>query len=331
MRAVFLDRGTLGPPGDLDLSPLTRSLPDLVCHDATPPGLVGERVAGAEVVLVNKVRLDADTLARSGAALQLICLAATGTDNVDLEAARRRGIGVCNIRDYCTPSVAQHVFGLLLALTTRVADYQRRVREGAWSRGPHFCLLDFPVRELCGLTLGIIGLGTLGTAVARLGLAFGMRVVAARRPYDLDAPLRGAERTPVPGISRDDFGTVLAAADVVSLHCPLTPDTVNLIGERALARMRTDAVLINTARGGLVDTAALVTALRAGGIGGAGLDVLPVEPPPADDPALATPPDNLVVTPHVAWAAREARQRAVDAIGENVAAFQRGERLNRVD
>jgi glycerate dehydrogenase len=317
MRAVFVDFATVSS-GDLDTGRLDEALPGLRYFPTTTPAELAARVAGAEAILANKARLDAAALA-GAPALRIVCLAATGTDNVDLEAARRHGIAVCNIRAYCTASVAQHVFALILTLTQRLNAYQAEVRAGRWGESARFCLLDFPIRELAGKTLGVVGYGELGRAVGRIGPAFGMHVLISARRGDTAT----GDRTP--------FEDVLARADVLTLHCPLTPQTRNLIGAAELARMRPDALLINTARGGLVDAGALAGALRAGRLGGAGIDVLAQEPPVDGNPLLADDVPNLIVTPHVAWAAREARQRALDEMALNVTAFVRGERRNRVD
>ena len=330
MQAVFLDFDTLGP-GDIDVTPLLQHLPDLQLYPHTSADQVAERIADAEVVLINKVRLDSDTLTQTSR-LKLICLAATGTDNVDLQTARNRGITVCNIRNYCTPSVVQHVFALLLALTNHLREYRELMAARAWADSPQFCLLDFPIRELEGKTLGIVGLGALGSGVARAAEAFGMRVIAARRPYDattfdgieVDAQAHGQT------IERVSFKDLLACADILSLHCPLTPHTENLIDAHALKAMRNDALLINTARGGLIDSAALRTALREGQIAGAGIDVLRQEPPVDPEPLADSNLPNLIVTPHIAWAARESRQRAVDEMAANIGSFLNGESRNRV-
>lgn len=330
MRAVFLDFDTVGP-GDIDTEPLLRYLPDLELYAHTPAGQVGERIAGAEVLLLNKVRLDAAILS-AATDLRLVCLAATGTDNVDLVAARQHDIAVCNIRDYCTPSVVQHVFTLILALTNHVIEYRELLRGRAWADSAQFCLLDYPIRELDGKTLGVVGLGALGTAVARVGTAFGMRVIAARRPYPAhDASTAKDELADAESIARVCLEELLQRSDIVTLHCPLTPETENLIDATALARMRDDALLINTARGGLVDSEALVAALRDGVIGGAGIDVLRQEPPLDPEPLLEIELPNLIVTPHIAWAGREARQRAIDEMARNIEAFLRGQERNRVD
>lgn len=329
MRAVFLDFDTVGP-GDLDTAPLLKYLPDLELYAHTPAGQVAERIAGAEVVLINKVRLNAATLA-AAEDLRLVCLAATGTDNVDIAAAREHGIAVCNIRNYCTPSVVQHVFTLILALTNHVIEYRELLRGRAWAESAQFCMLDFPIRELDGKTLGLVGLGVLGSAVASVGAAFGMRVLAARRPYRGAASDSGQQYSDDTDlVTRVPLGDLLQRADIVSLHCPLTEETNNLIDAHALRMMRNDALLINTARGGLVDSAALVESIRNAEIGGAGIDVLRQEPPTGPEPLIDNDLDNLIVTPHIAWAAREARQRAIDEMGANIAAFLRGEERNRI-
>jgi glycerate dehydrogenase len=318
MRSVFLDYATVSFNGDLDPSGLRRALPGLELRDNTPQAAVPGVIAGAAVVALNKLRLTRETIAASPA-LKLIVLAATGTNNVDLDAARERGIGVCNLRDYCTASVVQHVLGTMLLLTQRLREYDALVRSGAWSRGDQFCLLDFPIRELAGCRLGIVGYGALGKGVARAaGLALGMEVWIANRP--------GGE----PHTGRHDLDAMLRQVDVLSLHCPLTPATQGLIGNRELARMKPDALLINTARGALVDSQALADALRAGRLGGAAIDVLPQEPPVDGNPLLAPDIPNLIVTPHVAWAARAARQRCLDEMAANVEDFARGGHRGRV-
>ncbi len=317
MRAIFLDYATVSFHGDLDPAALRRALPDLELRDHTPQADVAMAASAAEVILVNKLRISREIMERA-AGLRLIALAATGTNNVDLEAARERGIAVCNLRDYCTASVVQHVFGLMLALTQRLREYDALVRAGAWQRGEQFCLLDFPIRELTGRKLVIVGYGTLGKAVAHAARAFGMEVLVANRP--------GGDRA----AGRHDLDELLPQADVLSLHCPLTRHTTGLIGATQLACMKRDAVLINTARGALVDAAALADALRGGRLGGAGIDVLAQEPPTDGSPLLAPDIPNLIVTPHVAWAAREARQRCIDEMATNVEDFRRGGRRGRV-
>lgn len=317
MKAVFLDYGTLGA-ATLDATPLERCLPGLERFETTPPSQVLERTRDAEYVLVNKTRLDAPIL-EAAMSLRYIGLAATGTDNVDIEEAAQRGIAVTNIVAYCTQSVAEHVLAMLLALAHSTHRYLDDVRLGAWQRADNFCLLDHPIRELSAMTLGIVGYGVLGRATAELAGRFGMRVLIARRR---DSPARDDGRTA--------FDDVLREADVISLHCPLDETTRHLIGRRELERMRPSAFLINAARGGLVDSAALAHALEKGEIAAAAIDVLPQEPPRDGDPLLDYAGDNLLLTPHVAWASREARQRAIEELAANVLAFQNGERRNRI-
>lgn len=319
MKAVFPDFATVSH-GDIELAALEATGIELLLHDVTPPAALAARLAPAEILITNKIRIGAAEL-DAAPRLKLICLAATGVNNVDLEAARARGVGVCNITGYCTASVVQHVFAMILALTQRLAGYQRLLQQGAWKSSPQFCLLDYPIRELAGRRLGIVGFGELGRGVARAAPAFGLEVLVSERPGGV--PGRAAE-------GRLPFEQVLAEADILSLHCPLTEATRGLIDAAALALMKPDALLINTARGALVDSAALAAALRAGRLGGAGIDVLPQEPPVAGDPLLDPAIPNLIITPHVAWAARESRQRAVDEIAANIHSFMAGGRRGRV-
>ncbi len=311
MRAVFLDRETLGT--DVTLASVEALVGQLFLHDRTPPELMVERVDGFDMVIVNKVVLDGDLLRRLERPPQLVCVAATGVNNVDTDACAELGITVANCRGYGTDAVAQHTLCLMLALATRLIDYDGAVKAGDWHRSPQFCLLDYPIRELAGRTLGIVGLGTLGRRVAELGEALGMRVLVAQRP---GGPDRGG---------REPLDSMLPKLDVLSLHCPLTAATRNLIDRRRLALMKPDALLINTARGGLVDEEALVAALRAGKLGGAGFDVLTTEPPRGGNPLLDEGIPNLIVTPHCAWASREARQRICEQLAENIRAWRDGQ------
>jgi len=314
--AVVLDLGSIDR-SDLDLNRLRGAWNNWTLHQETGEGAVRERVREAGVVVSNKVVLDRETLG-SATGLRLVCVAATGTNNVDLEAARDLEIAVTNVTGYGTPSVVQHVFALILALTTRLPEYMAAVAAGAWERGPQFCLLDFPIRELSGLTLGIVGYGELGRGVARLAEAFGMRVLLAQRPGGPEQP------------GRLPLSQLLPEVDILTLHCPLTPHTRNLIGAAALGLMKPDAVLINTARGGIVDESALLEALLSRRIGGAGVDVLTTEPPRRGNPLLTPDVPNLILTPHVAWASRQSRQRLIDEVAENIVAFRRGEARNRI-
>jgi glycerate dehydrogenase len=317
MRTVFLDYETVrNGDGNLDPSAIDRVAGPVQYCDFTGESQIPDRIAAAEIVLLNKVRLSRAHL-DAAARLKLIALSATGTDNIDLQAAKERGIAVCNVRGYCTASVAQHVWSFILSLTQHLSGWHRLAVDGSWTRG-EFNELAFPIRELAGRTLGIVGWGELGRAVARAAEAFGMRVIVGNRP--------GAERAN----GRVDLDELLATADVVSLHCPLTPATRGMIGARELARMKPDALLINTARGALVDGAALAQALRDHRLGGAGIDVLPMEPPTDDEPLIDPSIPNLIVTPHIAWAAFEARQRCLDEMAANIRDFLEGGRRGRV-
>ncbi len=323
MRAVFLDYATVSN-GDLDPSVLARAAGSLELFATTNAAEIGGRIGGADIVLLNTITLSRTAL-QAAPAVKLVALAATGTDNVDLQAAQELGIAVCNLRGYCTASVAQHAWAMILSLTQHLTDHARFATGGAWQRGEEPDVLARPLRELAGRTLGVVGFGALGRAVAGVGEVFGMRVIVARRPGA--AP---PDPSLPPDLSRVELTQLLAAADVVSLHCPLTPATRGMIGARELALMKSDALLINTARGALVDAQALAEALRAGRLGGAGIDVLSQEPPLDGDPLLDPGIPNLIVTPHVAWAAREARQRCLDEMAANIQDFLSGGRRGRV-
>ena len=310
MHAVFLDHASLDL-GDLDLSPLQQCFASLQLHEQSSPDQVSTRLQSASVAISNKAPLTAASFA-ANPQLKLVLVAATGTNNVDLAAAQAHGVTVCNCRAYGTPSVAQHTLLLLLALATRLTDYQQAVGDGAWQQASQFCLLDFPIMELQGKTLGLLGHGELGSAVGKLAEAFGMRVLLGQLPG------RPAQT------NRLSLDELLPQVDALSLHCPLTEQTRNLIGARELALMKPQALLINTARGGLVDEQALADALRAGQLGGAALDVLSEEPPRHGNPLLAADIPRLIITPHNAWASREARQRIVSQLAENATAFFAG-------
>lgn len=316
MKGVFLDLASMAEK-DLDLSGFYRAFDEWRTFPATAAEDRLAHIADAEVVVTNKVVLDEGIL-RAAPKLRLICLTATGYNNIAIDTARELGIPVSNIVGYATDSVVQHVFSLMLAHHTRLFDYTAAVRRGDWSRSEQFCLLDYPVRELSGMTLGIIGYGELGQGVARIAEAFGMRVMVSQRP--------GGQ--PVEG--RHALEDVLRESDVISLHLPLLDNTRHLIDEGALRLMKPTALLVNTARGAIVDNAALADALRRGEIGGAALDVLDVEPPPLDHPLLAGDIPNLIVTPHTAWAGRQARQNAVDQTVANIRAFLDGSPRNLV-
>ena len=276
------------------------------------------RLEYAEVAITNKVPLLAATLAQLPR-LKLIAVAATGTNNVDLDYCRGHGIAVCNVSGYSTHSVAEHTFALLLALRRQVHSYHADIVAGAWQRSGHFALLNHPLNDLHGSTLGIFGFGDIGKAVARIAEAFGMKVLVAERK---NATAIRAGRVP--------FDQMLAEADAVTLHCPLTPETRSLIAEPELRRMKPSSILINAARGGVVDEAALAQALREGRIAGAGVDVLTVEPPRFGNPLLEMVGSNCIITPHVAWASQQAMARLAEEVVCNIEAYYSGESRNRI-
>ena len=315
--SVFLDRDSVDR-NDLDFAALDSALPELTSYGSTSPDQTLSRIKGAEVVISNKVVIDADMLARCPT-IKLIVIAATGTNNVDLKAAAREQVTVCNVRDYATSSVAQHVFALILSLARNLGRYSRAVGDGRWNESPFFCLLDYPILDLRDKTLGIIGYGVLGRAVAEIGEAFGMNILVAARPGEASHDGRTA------------IEELLERSDMISLHCPLVPETRHLIDAAALARMRPDAVLINTARGGIVDEQALLEALERNQIAGAGIDVLEVEPPDGSSPLLGKRLDNLIVTPHNAWASRRCRQQLVDQMVAVIDSWRDGRPVNRVN
>jgi glycerate dehydrogenase len=315
LKTVFLDYDTVAN-GDLDTTLLRNAAGNLVLYDSDE-SKIAERIRDADAVLLNKLELSRELLF-GAPKLKLVALAATGTNNVDLNAAQERGIAVCNVRGYCTASVVQHVWGLILSLTQQVDAYSRLSKDGSWAKDEARAVLSYPIRELQGRIFGVIGWGELGRGAARVAEAFGMRVLIANR--------RGTAPQP----DRTDLDKVLSLADIVSLHCPLNDATRGLIGARELSLMKPDALLINTARGALVDGEALAAALKAGRLAGAGIDVLAREPPVKGDPLLDRSIPNLLVTPHIAWAAREARQRCIDEMAANIQDFRSGGRRGRV-
>ncbi|HEU4777066.1 MAG TPA: D-2-hydroxyacid dehydrogenase [Telluria sp.] len=285
-------------------------------HAASAHGDVVARLQGATIAITNKVPLRADDIARLPD-LMMVAIAATGTDNVDLAACRANGIVVSNIRDYSLVSVPEHVFALILALRRNLRAYVADVEAGKWQAAKQFCLFDHPIADLAGSTLGIVGYGALGKRVAAIARVFGMEVIAASRSPIEDAAVRQVQ-----------LEELLRSADVVSLHLPLTEQTRNMIGAEQLASMKRGALLINTARGGLVNEADLAQALRDGVIAGAGFDVLTKEPPVKDNPLLALRLPNFILTPHVAWASAGAMQTLADMLIDNIEAFERGAPLN---
>jgi len=315
-QGVFLDLGSVDN-GDLNMHVLDRTLPGWQWFDFTRPEQIPERIRDAEVVVTNKCVLDREILAHAKN-LKLIAIAATGTNVVDLDAASEFGVAVCNVRDYATGSVAQHVITLILNLVTAQPFYVERVRRGEWSAGRQFSLHDHLIRELPDLQLGIVGYGVLGKAVARLARKLGMNVLVAER--------RGHDPRP----DRLKFEDMLATADVVSIHCPLSNETLGLFDRRVMRAMKTGALLVNTARGGIVVEQDLADALRAGEIAGAGVDTLSTEPPPGDHPLLAADIPGLILTPHNAWASRTARQACIDQLAGVINAFKHSLPINRV-
>ena len=317
MQIVLLD-GYASNPGDLTWEPL-KAMGEVTVYDRTQPSEVVERAHDAEIILTNKVTLTRQTLEQLPN-LRLICVLATGYNTIDTLAARDLGITVCNVPAYSTDSVAQMVFAQILNMTNRVAHYARQTREGRWSAAPDFCYWDLPVSELAGKTLGIVGLGHIGAKVASIAREFGMDVFAFTSKNSIDLP-DYIQKTTLEGL----FGV----SDILTLHCPLTPDTHELINARTLARMKRGALLVNTGRGPLVNEADVAEALASGQLGGYGADVMCSEPPAADNPLFAQP--NAFITPHIAWASVEARQRLLNATFDNIRAFQDGHPRNVVN
>ncbi|AWG34530.1 D-2-hydroxyacid dehydrogenase [Alcaligenes aquatilis] len=313
-RIVFLDRETLSDSVQLPQVPFKH---ELQVYGRTAPDQVAERIADADIVISNKVALRREHL-QAAPNLKMIALAATGSDNIDLDAAREHQIVVSNIRDYAVRSVPEHVFALIFALRRNICAYRQSVKEGRWQEAQQFCYFDYPIRDLAGSTLGLIGSGSLGQAVATMGRALGMKVIFAQRRGQTIVS-HADDRLP--------FEQVLEQADILSLHCPLTAETQNMLGMAEFERMAPRRpLLINTARGGLIDNQALEHALRQGWLGGAGIDVCTPEPPPADHilmRLLDLP--NYILTPHIGWASQEAMQALANQLIENIAAFHRGE------
>lgn len=316
MRGVILDRITLGD--DLDLSGLLSLPVEWTVYENTSPDQVMERMAGAQIAISNKVAFSAQVLEQLPE-LGYIGLFATGTNLVDLPAAKAQGVAVTRLEAYCNAGLTQHVFAMLLSLTNALPQYNRISRDGTWSNSSFFSLYQTPIHELAGKTLVIVGYGELGKSVAQVAKAFGMEVLIASVPG-----------SPSHAEGRISLAEGLRRADVLTLHCPLTEQTTNMIAADELRTMKSHAIILNTARGGIVNEHDLAQALKVGTIGGAGFDVLSVEPPPVNHPLLASDVPNLILTPHVAWAAVESRQRAAKQVEESVAAFLKGECVRRV-
>lgn len=314
MKITVLDGYGLNP-GDLSWEGMAR-LGDLTVYDRTPAELTFERSKDSEILLTNKTVIDGKTIEKLPK-LKYIGVLATGYNIVDTETARKHGITVTNIPAYSTMSVAQMVFALILAVTNRVEHYTEENRNGKWSRNPDFCYWDTKLTEISGKTIGIAGLGHIGKAVAGIALAFGMKVLAYTSKSQEELP---------DGIKKCDLATLFADSDIVTLHCPLTPDTRHMANKERIATMKQGAILINTARGPLVDDRAVADALAEGKLRAFGADVMTTEPPAADNPLLSTP--NAYITPHVAWATEEARRRLMQIATDNLAAFIEGRRVN---
>jgi len=303
---------------DKVFSQLKAAFDDLILYPSTTAEQVLARIQHVDVVISNKVIVNAETMEQCKN-LKLILISATGTNNIDLDFARSKGIVVCNCQGYGTSAVAQHTLTLMLALATSLLKYEHAVKQGEWNKSPIFCLLDFPIVELSGKTLGIIGYGELGQAVAKLAEAFGMKILVASLPN------RPTHKDRIP------FAELLAQVDFLSLHCPLTDETRDLIDSQAFDKMKNSAFLINCARGGIVNEQALADALRQGKIAGAATDVLSVEPPTQGNVLLAQDIPNLIITPHSAWGSVDARQRIVNQMLENVEAFKQGKVIRQVN
>jgi glycerate dehydrogenase len=310
-KIVFLDRESL----DAKVKPF--SFPhEYIEHESTwTPEDVVARLQGASIAIINKVPMREATLAQLPD-LKLIAVAATGTDVVDKAAAKARGITVVNIRNYAFNTVPEHVIALIFALRRAIVPYANSVKRGDWAKSTQFCYFDYPIHDIAGSTLGIVGYGALGKSIGKRAEALGMKVIA----YDV---------FPQEGLV--DFETILTQSDVITLHAPLTPETKNMIGREQLAKMKKHAILINTARGGLVDEEALAEALKAGTIGGAGFDVVATEPPKNGNVLCDLDLPNLIVTPHVAWASKEAMQILSDQLVDNIEAFVAGKPQNVVE
>ncbi len=318
-KIVFLDAATFG---DVSLERFSE-IGDCKIYQVTKPSETIGRLAGQEIVVTNKRAIDqAAVAAPESQNLSLIAVAATGTDIIDQAAARKRGVKVCNVPGYAAQSVAQFTMALIIELATHAGRYAGDVKAGMWQKSPVFSLLTYPSIELTGRTLAIIGYGNIGREVARMAGGFGMEVLVAARPGATEPP--ASDRVPL--------GQLLPRADIVSLHCALTPQTKNLINEERLRLMKPSAFLINTARGALIDEAALIQALSERRLAAAALDVISEEPPAADHPIIvaASALDNLVVTPHTAWSARQARERLLNEVAENISAFLAGRDRNLV-
>ncbi|MEW6998979.1 D-2-hydroxyacid dehydrogenase [Colwelliaceae bacterium BS250] len=316
MRAVFLDRSTID--GSIDLAPIESQVDNVTYFEHTTQDKIIYRAQFAEIIISNKVILDNKILSQLPK-LKLICVAATGTNNVDLEAAKRLGIAVCNVSSYSTTAVSQYVFALLLEAMQKTSLHIASTRQGDWQSSPIFCHLSTPINELAGKTLAIIGYGEIAQSVAKIANAFSMQIIVAER--------KGSTQI---RDGRVSFEQAMATADIITLHCPQTPETENIINSQSLALTKKGVILINTARGGLINSRDLLSALKTKHIGYAILDVLEQEPPPKDHPLLNTNLNNLMITAHVAWGSLQAQNRLIIGIANNINSYLQGELLNRI-
>ena len=319
MHAVFLDYKTVDA-GDLDLESIRAVLPEIKVYPYSTEAEVLDRIQDIEVAIANKIEFDSRVFDYANK-LRLICVTATGTNNIDLDYAEKAGVTICNIRDYCTESVTQHVLLSILSLSHSYFDYMHSIQSGEWQEGSGFSLLEHPIKELSGKKLGIVGFGVLGKGVAKAASILGMETLICES-FNPNKPDDSLDRV--------GFDELLRESDVVSLHCPLTEETDGIFNDDSFEKMKSSAILINTARGGLVNDQALIKAIENKSIAGAAIDVLDQEPPGLDHPLMQNNYKNLIITPHIAWAAREARQRALDRIADNIEAFQRGKPINVV-
>ncbi len=315
MKITILDRNTI-TTGDVSLAPI-EALGETLIYDTLPHEKLAETIGDSDAVIVNKAKITAEIM-DACKNLRFIGLFATGYNNIDTEAAKKRGIAVCNVPGYSTNSVTQHTFALILHFASRADDYAASVARGDWANSATFSYLSFPISELYGKTLGIFGFGTIGKSVASVAKAFGMKVIATvRRPMEFE------------GVEFVDQNTLFTRSDYLTLHCPLTNETRHLVNEKTLAKMKPSAVIINTARGGVIEEEALTNALNSGRLRGAGIDVLDIEPMRPHHPYLTA--KNCYITPHVAWGSLEARTRLIDLVAENLRAFEMGAPINVVN
>ncbi|KGJ89376.1 D-2-hydroxyacid dehydrogenase [Thalassotalea sp. ND16A] len=316
MRAVFLDRSTISE--DIDLSPIESHVTTISYFEHTANEKVIFRAKFAEIIISNKVMITAEIINQLPK-LKLICIAATGTNNVDLVAAQKAGIAVCNVSGYANTAVTQYVFAMLLEYLQKTSHYIENSRHGHWQNSPVFCHFGLPINELATKKIAIIGYGALGKQVSKIAKAFAMEVLIAERK---------SASTIRPG--RVSFEQAISSADIISLHAPLSIETENLINQQSIKAMQTGVIIINTARGGLVNSIDLLAALKSKKVGAAILDVLEHEPPAHDHPLLNAKLDNLLITAHIAWGSLQAQQRLINRLADNIKSYQQGVQLNRV-